>query len=123
MQTRNISWLLKLEEAALLAVSIAGILLFEAPWWCWLLLLVGPDISMIGYIFGNKAGAFCYNLFHHKAIAVLLGVAGIVYSQETLIIAGFIIFGHSSLDRMLGFGLKTSQGFSFTHLGKIGKGS
>jgi hypothetical protein len=34
---------------------------------------------------------------------------------------GIVLFGHSSLDRMLGFGLKYKEGFGFTHLGKIGK--
>lgn len=42
--------------------------------WCgmvyYLLLLLGPDISMIGYAGGNKMGAFMYNLFHHKGVAI-----------------------------------------------------
>jgi len=31
-----------------------------------------------------------------------------------------ILFGHSSMDRIFGYGLKTNQGFKFTHLGTIG---
>jgi len=34
-----------------------------------------------------------------------------------------VIFGHSSLDRFLGFGLKYFDGFNVTHLGTIGKGT
>jgi hypothetical protein len=34
---------------------------------------------------------------------------------------GVILFSHSSLDRMLGYGLKFEKGFKFTHLGEIGK--
>ncbi|MEO6611453.1 MAG: DUF4260 family protein [Chitinophagaceae bacterium] len=29
--------------------------------------------------------------------------------------------GHSSMDRMFGYGLKTNEGFKYTHLGMIGK--
>jgi hypothetical protein len=36
-------------------------------------------------------------------------------------IAGIVLFGHASMDRMLGYGLKTSEGFKYTHLGIIGK--
>ncbi|HEY0262180.1 MAG TPA: DUF4260 family protein [Chitinophagales bacterium] len=32
-----------------------------------------------------------------------------------------MMFGHSSMDRFFGYGLKTEEGFKFTHLGKIGK--
>jgi len=31
------------------------------------------------------------------------------------------MFGHSSMDRMFGYGLKTEEGFKYTHLGMIGK--
>lgn len=31
------------------------------------------------------------------------------------------MIGHSSIDRIFGYGLKYKEGFGFTHLGKIGK--
>jgi hypothetical protein len=36
-------------------------------------------------------------------------------------LAGIILFAHSSMDRLFGYGLKYFTGFSDTHLGKIGK--
>jgi hypothetical protein len=36
-------------------------------------------------------------------------------------LTGVILFGHSSMDRMMRYGLKYFTGFRFTHLGKIGK--
>jgi hypothetical protein len=36
-------------------------------------------------------------------------------------LAGVILFSHSSMDRMFGYGLKYTKGFAYTHLGTIGK--
>jgi hypothetical protein len=113
--------ILKLEELAMLAISMYGLYFLEADWWHYALLALAPDISMIAYAAGNKAGAFVYDLFHHKAIGVGLFMAGIMTDINGLMLAGLIIFGHSSLDRFFGYGLKYEQGFKFTHLGNIGK--
>ena len=85
------------------------------------MLLLGPDISMLGYAGGNKIGAFLYNLFHHKGVAVLLFVIGLLLPDRITEIAGIILFGHSSMDRMFGYGLKLKEGFKHTHLGLIGR--
>lgn len=36
-------------------------------------------------------------------------------------LAGVILLGHSSLDRVLGYGLKHADSFQNTHLGVIGR--
>jgi hypothetical protein len=113
--------LIRLEEAAMFALSI--LLFNELPfaWWWFLVLILSPDIGMIGYAFGNKIGAFSYNLFHHKALAVLIYVVGWWLSNDYFLFAGLILFGHASMDRIFGYGLKYENGFKFTHLGEIGK--
>jgi hypothetical protein len=113
--------LIKLEEAAMLALSIYALYFLKVEWWYYLILFIGPDISMVGYLVSNKIGAICYNLFHHKLIGITLLVIGIFSSNWSLEVIGLIIFGHSSMDRMFGYGLKYFEGFKFTHLGKIGK--
>ena len=113
--------LIKVEELAMFAVSVFALYYFNQTWWVYILLLFAPDISMLGYLANNIAGAFSYNLFHHKGVAIVLFAAGILLNNEILLIAGIILFGHSSFDRMLGYGLKYNEGFGFTHLGKIGK--
>jgi len=113
--------ILKLEEAAMLILSIYALSLLHVSWWVYLLILIAPDISFIGYSGGNKVGAFCYNLFHHKGIAIAIFITGFIFKNEWLQIIGIILFGHSSLDRMLGYGLKLNEGFKYTHLGMIGK--
>jgi hypothetical protein len=112
--------LIQLEEAAMFGITIYVLYFLKVEWWVYLLLLIGPDISMIGYLAGNKVGAVMYNLFHHKAVAMIIFLIGLVNYNATLEIAGLVLFGHSSMDRMLGYGLKTFAGFKFTHLGQIG---
>ncbi len=38
-----------------------------------------------------------------------------------LIVTGLILYGHASLDRIFGYGLKFGNSFQHTHLGWIGK--
>lgn len=112
---------IRLEELAMMALSFYALYFFHAGWWWYLLLLLGPDISMAGYLAGNRTGALTYNLFHHKAIAILVFIGGLSLEVTALSLSGIVLLGHSSLDRFLGYGLKFSQGFKYTHLGTIGK--
>lgn len=112
---------IKLEEMGMLIASIIALVYLKVEWWCYPALFLGPDISMLGYLFGSRAGAVCYNLFHHKGIALALLVIGFVYNNWILEVTGLILFGHSSMDRMAGYGLKLLRGFRYTHLGMIGK--
>lgn len=111
---------IQLEEAAMFGISIYALYFLKADWWVYPLLLLSPDISMFGYVAGNKTGAISYNLFHHKAFAIILFLIGFINQIYWLEITGLILFGHSSMDRMLGYGLKYFSGFKFTHLGQIG---
>lgn len=114
---------IRLEELAMLLASMYGLFYFNVEWWYYIVLFLGPDISMLFYLGGNKIGAIGYNIFHHKAIALTVLICGFIFHNQALQIAGLILFGHSSMDRFMGYGLKTFEGFSFTHLGKIGKQS
>lgn len=113
--------LIKLEEAALFLLGIYFFSQLDYVWWWFLVLLLAPDFSMIGYVFGNKAGAWAYNFFHHRGVAILFYLGGMYYSNQLLQLIGVIWFAHSSMDRMFGYGLKYENGFKFTHLGEIGK--
>ncbi|MEN2414205.1 DUF4260 domain-containing protein [Flavobacterium mesophilum] len=112
---------LKLEEVALFILGIYLFSLLNFEWWWFLALILAPDLSMIGYAFGNKGGAFLYNVFHHKGIAILLYLLGSYFKNELLQLAGIILFSHSAMDRFFGYGLKYEKGFKYTHLGEIGK--
>lgn len=112
--------LIKIEEAAQFALSIILFAKLPFVWWVYPALLLLPDFSMLGYLISAKVGAFIYNLFHHKALAIGIGVAGFVLQINELMLAGTLLFGHSSMDRMMGYGLKYATGFADTHLGEVG---
>ncbi|MCD0468168.1 DUF4260 domain-containing protein [Flavobacterium sp. JAS] len=113
--------ILKLEELGLFVLGIYLFSLLNYQWWWFLVLILAPDLSMIGYAFGNKIGAFLYNLVHHKGIAVLLYIIGCYLKIEIVQLIGIILFSHAAMDRIFGYGLKYEKGFKYTHLGEIGK--
>ena len=112
---------LKLEE---LAQFLFGLFLFTEtsyPWWYFPAFILLPDIGMLGYLVSTKLGALCYNLFHHKAIALGILTLGLYLHDEFYILVGIILFSHAALDRTFGYGLKYPDSFNHTHLGRIGR--
>jgi hypothetical protein len=104
----NIKTLIKLEELALAVLSFYLFFTLDYAWWWFPLLFFVPDVSLAGYLFGPKAGAVIYNVVHHKALSILLYLAGSLTQSPALQLAGVMMFGHSSLDRVLGFELQQS---------------
>jgi hypothetical protein len=115
--------MLQLEELAQLALAVTflGFLPVQLPWWVWLLLAFAPDVSMVGYGVNNRVGAMLYNGAHHKGVAALVLIAGLLLGNVPLQVGGLVLWGHSSLDRVLGYGLKYPSHFTHTHLGWMGK--
>jgi len=111
--------LIKLEELAITGIAIYYLTTLHigiSQWW-YLLLFFAPDISMLGYLMGKKAGALLYNIFHHRLLAIAVFFIGILSQENYLILAGTILFAHASFDRIMGYGLKYFEGFKHTHLG------
>jgi hypothetical protein len=112
--------IIRIEEALLFAFSIFLFSQLDFAWWWFPLLLLTPDLSMLGYLHNPKTGAFTYNLIHHKGVGVAAYVLGVLLAQPVLMLAGVILFGHSSMDRIFGYGLKYPDSFHHTHLGMMG---
>lgn len=112
---------IKLEEAAMFLLSIFAFSRLPLSWWWFPALILTPDIGMIAYIANPKLGALTYNLLHNKALGILLYGIGYYGGSIGFAMAGIIIFGHASLDRLMGYGLKYSTAFTNTHLGAIGR--
>ena len=112
---------IKLEELAMLGLGIYLFSLLPYDWWLFVVFFLAPDLGMLGYLVNSKVGAFTYNLFHHKGIAIAVYLLGIFTASTILMFAGIILFAHSSFDRLLGYGLKYIDNFKNTHLGLIGK--
>ncbi len=122
-QQKTMQLTIRIEEAAITLLSIYFLSKYNLGLsvWVWISLFFSPDISMLGYLFNTRVGAITYNLFHHKGIAIAIMAAGLVLQNNLLISIGLLLLAHSSFDRMMGFGLKFSDGFNHTHLGGIGK--
>lgn len=112
--------LIKLEELLLAILAFYLFLALDYAWWWFLILFLAPDISMLGYLFGPKVGAWTYNMAHHKGVAIALFFLGSTIGIQWLQLVGLIVFSHSSLDRVFGYGLKFADSFQHTHLGRIG---
>ena len=113
--------LLKAEEAAVLALAvILNQMMIPYAWWLYWALFLTPDLSMIGYLVNTKVGAALYNIGHHKGIAVLCFALGLIISSTAWQFTGLLLLGHSSFDRVFGYGLKFPDHFKNTHLGWIG---
>jgi len=54
-------------------------------------------------------------------VAVALYGLGSLLSIPWLMFAGTLLLGHSSFDRVFGYGLKHEDAFQNTHLGRIGR--
>lgn len=113
--------LVRLEEAAMFALTIYLFSRLSFDWWWYPALILAPDLSMIGYLVNTRIGAITYNFAHHKAVAIIVYIVGLSLGNEAWQLAGLILFGHSSMDRLFGYGLKYFDSFTHTHLGMIGK--
>ena len=113
--------LLKLEETAQLLLAVFLFYQLDYAWWIFPACSLLPDVSMIGYLINTKTGAFTYNFFHHKFVAIGVLILGYWLNNQMVIFSGLILFGHASMDRIFGYGLKYTDNFKNTHLGWIGK--
>jgi Domain of unknown function (DUF4260) len=119
--TGGIRILLRLEGLGLFAGMTLLYAVWGGSWWIYFILFLAPDISFLAYFSGPKFGAMIYNAMHTYLIPIPLMVAGFALEAPLLLSIAFIWLAHIGVDRALGYGLKYSEGFGFTHLGWIGK--
>jgi hypothetical protein len=114
---------IKLEELVKLIASYLLTLKIGFSFWVFFAFLLVPDISMLGYLVNTRVGAVTYNLFHHQGIAIIVLLFGFYSENANVEFAGLILLGHSSMDRVFGYGLKYPDNFKHTHLGNLKGGT
>lgn len=112
--------LLKLEELAQFILATYLFYQFDFAWWVFPAVILLPDISMVGYLITPAWGAFSYNLIHHKGLSIIIYFMGMYLNNSTLQATALVLFAHSAIDRIFGYGLKYNDDFKNTHLGRIG---
>lgn len=118
----SVSILLRLEG---LVAAVASALLYArtgASWWLFAALWVTPDLSMLAYLRRPCLGARYYNAAHTYLLPGVLALCGWLLHANVLLPFALIWVNHIGVDRLLGYGLKYSNGFGFTHLGRLGRG-
>lgn len=121
------TWL-RLEALFVFALLLALYAWTGASWGLFALLFLVPDLAMLGYLANPGIGAFFYNLAHAYAGPAMLMVLGLGLSKsgqapdalQTFAPYALIWAAHIAFDRVLGYGLKSPEGFKITHLGRIG---
>ena len=111
--------LVRLEALAVLVAAVVAYAHLHFSWLLFAVLLLAPDLAMLGYLAGPRVGAICYNMVHtYIGPLVLLALSTLHPALQPF---ALIWATHIALDRALGYGLKYATGFNDTHLGRTGR--
>ena len=119
--TDGVRTLLRLEGLTLFAGMTLLYAVWDGSWWVCAILFLAPDLSFLGYLAGPRLGAIVYNAAHSYMAPMALMTTGFALSSPLVLSIAMIWLAHIGIDRALGYGLKYSAGFGFTHLGRIGR--
>lgn len=117
----SVRWWLRLEGLALLVASTVWYARQGQGWTLFAVLLLVPDISMIGYLAGPRVGAILYNVVHSLVLPIALALMAVAFDWPHAMAYVLIWTAHIGFDRTLGYGLKYPTAFGDTHLGKMGR--
>ena len=110
---------LRAEGAVVFAVALWLFFDFGGPVWLLVVLILLPDLSMLGYMRGPEFGSLVYNLGHTYAFPLVIGAAAFVVDATLAVQIALIWAAHIGADRALGLGLKEPTDFADTHLGRM----
>ena len=110
--------MLKIEGLVVLAAALLRYAQNRGAGVPFLLLLLVPDLAMLGYRIGPAVGAALYNLFHNYLPPAALAAFGMLSGNQSLLLLALIWLAHIGVDRLLGYGLKYSSGFKDTHVAR-----
>ena len=117
----SVRLLLRLEGLAVAAISAVLYARTGVSWWLFAALWLAPDLSMLGYLSRPCRGARIYNAIHTYVVPAVLALSAYLLHLRIPLAVALIWTNHIGVDRLLGFGLKYSDGFRFTHLGVFEK--
>jgi Domain of unknown function (DUF4260) len=119
--TGGVRTLLRLEGLTLFAGMTLLYAVWGGSWWIYFVLFLAPDLSFAAYLADSRTGAIVYNAAHSYMAPVTMMTLSFALASPLWLSIALIWMAHIGIDRALGYGLKYSAGFGFTHLGRIGK--
>ena len=112
--------LLRIEGAFALALATFFFWRADGSWALYALLLLAPDIGMLGYLRGSRVGSAAYNVMHTYALPAALGTAGTLTGSTLLVSLALVWAAHIGMDRLVGYGFKYPwASFKETHLDRV----
>jgi hypothetical protein len=115
----NLKLWLHIEGGLVLLAACVFYHQLHGGWMLFALLLLTPDLIMLGYLINRKFGTASYNLVHTYAVPLLLLSIFALTGQNSGLPFVAIWFAHIGMDRMFGFGLKYETSFKDTHLQRL----
>ena len=113
---RRTRTILKAEGAAIAAVAVGLYVATGAGWPLFAVLILAPDLTMVGYLRGPRVGAACYNAGHTYIAPAALAAVGAALGWGWAAPVALIWAVHIGGDRAIGYGLKDAADFHRTHL-------
>jgi hypothetical protein len=110
--------MLHLEGLAMLMAALVLYSRVSGEWGAFVLLLLTPDLSALGYLAGVRVGSITYNAVHFYAAPIALGLVSLLGGWSLGLSLALIWFAHIGMDRLLGYGLKYPTNFKDTHIGR-----
>ena len=102
-----------------LAIAVAAVVVYvheDASWLLFVVLILAPDLSALGYVAGPRIGSFVYDAFHTTVWPTGLLLVGYIAGESGAVHVALIWLAHIGADRTIGYGLKYPTGFKDTHL-------
>lgn len=116
----NNTIVLRIEGLMTLVLSVyVYFFILQFSWIMFVILLLTPDLAMLGYLKNNKVGSVWYNLFHTYSIPMLIIFFSVLVNSHIFLMISLIWVAHIGMDRMFGYGLKYPTQFQDTHLNRI----
>ena len=111
--------LLRVEGGAVLVAALLVYAQISGDWLLFVLLILAPDLSALGYLAGPVVGSITYNLFHNYALPLALALYGVLGPNSFALVVALIWLAHIGGDRLVGYGLKYPSGFRDNHLHRV----
>ncbi len=109
--------LLRIEALTVLLASMVCYSALHGRWVLFAASFLAPDLSLLGYLAGNRHfAAGLYNAVHNYAGPLALGLLAWESRSLGMEWVAVIWVAHIAFDRLLGFGLKYSEAFQPTHI-------
>jgi Domain of unknown function (DUF4260) len=104
---------LRLDGLTLFAAAIALFATTGQTWWLLPVVILLPDLFMVGYLRGTRIGANVYNLGHTYLLPAALSLAAAADHHPLPLAVGLLWLAHIGMDRALGYGIKYTDDFTW----------